>query len=99
MGGQFTKALTDELIVRTPSLIAHRGMIHLEQLADVPLTEPVLSGGAASPWLVALQASDVFPYDVFERGIIQDRLGQQLLQPPVLVLEPLKLLSMHQRLP
>src|SRR5579863_9844329 len=32
----------------------------------------------------------VFSYNVLERRIIQHRLSQQLLLPPVLVLEPLK---------
>src|SRR6185312_8142819 len=44
----------------------------------------------AQPPPSAPQASDVFSEQVLERCVVQHRLGQQLLQPPVLILQRLQ---------
>ena len=45
---------------------------------------------AGSPRRAAPQASDVFSEQVLKRRVIQHRFGQQLLQPPVLILQRLQ---------
>ena len=88
--GQFAQSLAQLCVVRAPGLIAQSRMIDPDQPARAPLAQPVLLDHPGHCQAAAPQASDVFSEDVLERGIIQHRLGQQLLQPPVLILQPLK---------
>ena len=88
--GQFAQPLPQCRVVRSSAPIAQSRMIQSHQPARAPLTQPVTAPSPASLLLAAPQASDVFSEQVLERRVIQHRLGQQLLQPPVLILQRLQ---------